>query len=215
MATSYLHVTCGDKTFSNFSITNYTGTVTVNAFDAGDGEVGINFNAGWTAVGTSLDMTLEFKVKVNDPAWFVTSIGQSMVAGATTGSFVKIDEYIWTGQNAGGDNLAKSFLWTGLFPDDVIDPSPEEFQGDDLVLSPKSQEFWVRKDIHLNAEATFCATVENEYVCGIPGVASATSITQRFFQEHDGRTPPVPEPATMLLFSTALLGLGYMRRKKS
>jgi hypothetical protein len=48
------------------------------------------------------------------------------------------------------------------------------------------------------------------------GKVTASIITQTFYQDGgDGGTGEVPEPATMLLFSTALLGLGYMRRKKS
>lgn len=50
-------------------------------------------------------------------------------------------------------------------------------------------------------------------------VVDETSGVSDIFNSHhyrsDGNVPEVPEPATMLLFSSALLGLGYMRRKKS
>ena len=209
---SNLSVTCGDKTFSDFSISNFAGDVTVTSFDLGGNAIGVSFNAGWSAVNQSIDMTLRFKVTVNDPNWFVTSIGQSMTAGANTGNYVAIDEFIWSGQWESGENLAKSFLTTGLLGEDVIDPQPEAYQGDSLVLLTPSQSFWVTKDIHLFALAEVCP---QELTTCVPGQARATTITQTFFQTPGGDIPDVPEPATMLLFSTALLGLGFMRRKKS
>ena len=47
---------------------------------------------------------------------------------------------------------------------------------------------------------------------GVTGVGGVSRIEQHFQQTSDA---VIPEPATMLLFSTALLGLGFMRRKKS
>lgn len=50
-------------------------------------------------------------------------------------------------------------------------------------------------------------------------IADSSSGVSDIFNSHhyrrDNDVPEVPEPATMLLFSTALLGLGFMRRKKS
>ncbi len=95
---------------------------------------------------------------------------------------------------------------------DCEDPAVE---GDQLVLlnpdgslEPLGQlKVYITKDIQLRPR--FCQT--DDCYNGI----GATIITQTFTQIPNGDIPPVPEPATMLLFSTALLGLGFMRRKKS
>lgn len=57
---------------------------------------------------------------------------------------------------------------------------------------------WVSKDISIVTEQSGVSDIFNSH-----------------HYQRDGDIPPVPEPATMLLFSTALLGLGFMRRKKS
>lgn len=63
------------------------------------------------------------------------------------------------------------------------------------------------------------APISKVWVSKDISILNATSGISDLFNSHhyqrDGNVPDVPEPATMLLFSTALLGLGYMRRKRS
>lgn len=202
-------VIIGDKLFSNFSISGIdVGTVNVQGLDGGS-VVDIIFNGPFSIISGSADYNLQFKVSVIPDNWFITSIGQSMVASAgNPDAFAQIDEQVWSTGFGTGDPLANSTLKTSA--GDVIDPAAEF--GDNLTLSVPSSMVWVQKDISL-----FAGTLDSD-ICQTIGCslgASATTITQRFFQTPGDDIPEVPEPATMLLFSTALLGLGFMRRKKS
>ena len=96
---------------------------------------------------------------------------------------------------------------TVRIPGDIQDPPAED---DELVLSTPSKVVFIQKDILFNASS--CDGF-NDQDCTTG--ASATTFGQFFYQEDRSDVPEVPEPATMLLFSTALLGLGFMRRKKS
>ena len=208
----------GDKCFSDFSV-DIDATVNVVSFVDPDGTIGLRFNSSaFEIIGqnVSLDITLQYKVTVLDPDFFIVAIGQSMTPGGFgSGSSVNIDEAAWSAGFGSGGLLANSTI-SWLAPtndpcDGITDAACAEEPGDDLVLSTPSQMVWVTKDISLVAG---CGGYDSSQVCNADARASATTIFQRFYQE-DGGDANVPEPATMLLFSTALLGLGLLRRKKS
>lgn len=207
-------VTIGDKLFSGFSILGAdSSTVNVGGFDGGS-YVDIVFG-GPFVINTAgqKDFTLSFQVSVIPAGWVITEIGQAITGGlGNPDAFARIDESVFGAPGPiGGTLLANSTVTWISDPNDPDGGLPEA--GDNLVLSTPSSVIWVTKDILLdggNLRGEGCGvTVE----CTLG--ASATTIMQRFYQRDDSDVPDVPEPTTMLLFSTALLGLGFMRRKKS
>lgn len=210
----------GDKSFSNFSIIekssglNVTSDVSAAIFVNGT-TVDIEFTTGWSVASGIQDYSLRFQVNVLADDWFITAIGQGVTGYAgNPNASVKLDEVVWSNGFVSGAKIGNSTVtWLG---DELDEPGefPGEF-GDVLYLTVPDDEIFITKDIRLDAGTLNSERCQNPNLPTCSLGASATTITQRFYQTPGGDLTDVPEPATMLLFSTALLGLGFMRRKKS
>jgi hypothetical protein len=205
-------ITSGDKCYGNFSIIDsatsdpFASPVTVGAdFIGGNGI--LTFTSGGFHVDSGvLDLRLRFTVTVMDGFdFFITSIGQSLTGelGNAPGAMVRIEEGAWA-SFWGFGHLGNS---TVTLPGDFEDPVGEGI--DQLILSSAVKHVWIQKDIRFAAGT--CPDDQTPCTTG----ASATTFTQVFYQTPGDDLTDIPEPATMLLLSTALLGLGYMRRKRS
>ncbi len=78
------------------------------------------------------------------------------------------------------------------------DPETATSSGGSFFFEPVEGTIWVKKDMTITDKDGFISDINNSH-----------------HYQRGGDIPVIPEPATMLLFSTALLGLGWMRRKKS
>lgn len=199
----------GDKCYGNFSIVNTSGDalgpVLVQA-DFFNGNGILTFSSGsFASTSGVVDLRLRFTVSVLDGYdFFITSIGQSIVGQAgNPNASVHIEEGAF-GTTWGIGLLGNSGV---TFPGDKEDPAGEFT--DELILSKASKQLWIQKDLRFDAGS--CQGVTAPCTLGV----SATTFSQIFYQTPGEDLTDVPEPATMLLFSTALLGLGYMRRKRS
>lgn len=195
----------GDKVFSDFSVSANIDPASV--FITGgvnpEGLVYIEFGAPFTSgLEGNVDFQLEYKVTAGE-GFLMTAITQSFVLSALgTGGEVSIGESVWDSGFGFGNKVAQSTVGFAFPIDDPIDSdgsNVEVVTGDDLEFPSPLQMVWVQKDIRLTA---------NE-----GGSVGATIITQGFRQTQD-QPGEIPEPATMLLFSTALLGLGLIRKVK-
>ena len=195
-------LTVGDKLFSDFDIIEggtclldvdcFTGlALTVNGTTDTGGNVAIEL-AGTIELNNILsnqfntyDVRLLYKVSVLDPALAIVGVTQKVVGSISqAGDFFSVDEL------AEGMPIGNT-AFSSVSPGDLTDPPAEIALFDDLVLDPTAMVF-ITKDISLSA---------------VPGGrVNISSITQGFPQEE------IPEPTTMLLFSSALLGLGVVRR---
>jgi len=181
--------------------------------------VGLTFTTPFSITSGVRDYTLQYSVRVWTGDDVIYAIGQSMSAfagGPTEFSQAKLDETVRDqsfilGYNGQSTNQLNYPAETN--PNN--DPEDPDGEGSDVLsLLRPGQLQYVQKDIYLNAGCYDSLKHETISDC-VPGGASATTINQWFYQRDGGNVPEVPEPATMLLFSTALLGLGFMRRKKS
>ena len=183
-----LHI--GDKNFAYWQYLDLGTGVSADEvyIQALQGQsIGIAIIGSWQA-GDGDDVDAQIWFRVTHDQELATIIGSSLAIGGSAGDdgLVTVHE----DQCAGGLLFAcNPGHDTNLF---VSDPGSSF----DSVSYDKAYAFVdVFKDI------------------GINGPGAISRIEQYFIQEGD--VPEVPEPTTMLLFSTALLGLGFMRRKKS
>lgn len=192
-----------DKIFTDFSYsTSGAGTIDasqVNVTGLTDGGVlnpgtGIRFEGAWSASGGEIvDIQIDFTVMVLDPNFEI--IGSSLFMGGGIGADGGVIDIAET-QCAGG--VLDACVGGAYYFLDT-----EQTEGivqvfDSNSFDPAVTLVDVFKDVLLDAS-------------NIKGVVQISRIDQRFIQRPLNE---VPEPATMLLFSSALLGLGLLRKKK-
>ncbi len=192
------NITIGDKTFSDFATSGIaTSDVNVLGSVAADGTVEIIFQGSFVDVagGSTSDYGLFYSVMAG-PGFVISGITQAFTLSG--GGDVSIGESVWQNDYFSG-LVASSTLAVNGSITDVEDPEAEVLvQGDDLTV-PDLTKVYVTKDLHFTASDA-------------GGEVGATLVKQGFVQTGD--LPQVPEPTTMLLFSSALLGLGFIRKIK-
>ena len=224
--TQGLVLTCGDKTFADFMITGDNPGLVSIFTEMNNGIISLNFGGSFFATSATGPQDYQIRYSaMTDGQWLISEIGQAMTpsyigAGGliSIGETVRVDSF--GGASVAFSNLSWQNATSCLDPlNDCEDPAVE---GDQLILlnpdgslTPLGQEkVYVTKVIQVRAFG--CDSVATSNLCDDNNNSiGATVIRQSFTQIPNGDIPPVPEPATMLLFSTALLGIGLMRRKKS
>jgi hypothetical protein len=199
----------GDKTFSDFSVglisvpggavADVADHITVRGF-INAGIIGIEFQNPYLA-GTDeiLDLTINYTVTAG-AGWLINGIGQGITPNLCADGCDASASLTEIVRNLGGTTVGDSTVGFTASFEDFEDPFAE---GSDTLWFDGEKTLLVSKDYN------FFGATDSKFQTGV------SAIRQTFYQTPDGDIPPVPEPATMLLFSTALLGLGFMRRKKS
>lgn len=199
----------GDKTFSNFSaglvsvpggaIADATNNITVQGFIT-NGIIGIEFQNPYLAGANQiLDLTINYTVTAGT-GWLINGIGQAITPNLCADGCDASASLTEIVRNLGGATVGNSTVGFTASFQDFEDPFAE---GGDVIS------FAGEKTLNVSKDYNFYGATNSEFRTGV------SLIQQTFYQTPDGDIPDVPEPATMLLFSTALLGLGFMRRKKS
>lgn len=203
----------GELTFGDFSVfSSIGGTIGINGApftaDTG-GNVNLNFEFNPQGPGPA-NYTWQYSVTANEGFELIgldatLGVGDPIVQMTEIGCLVDPLFGCTPETNLLGSLVVDNDLGTV----GVTNSAVFWFEGTDTL--------WVKKDLTIS-DGSYCGdTLTKDIICesigGTPGFIS--DITNSHHYQRDGDVPEVPEPATMLLFSSALLGLGYMRRKKS
>jgi len=187
-------------------------------------EVGLRFNAGWSAInGGSVDTTIRFKAIANEGnTWTDNSMWLSAF-GVTNDGLVQITENVWADdpsewtapRNIGNkqvyylnDEEKKIYDHINF---DVYGQQPPIEEGEPLTI-------WITKDIHVVAAPIdlYDGQLPNfDAIYGLDGIGllppSNVAGLSEFYQTFS-QTVPFPEPATMGLM--ALGGAVLLRRRR-
>lgn len=183
--------TLGNLEFGNFVVNSplIPGIISINGPASFD-----NGSTAW--------LNFEFNPQGPGPAHYLFSYtveahqGFSLVGlDAAFGTYSGLIQMTELGCSAAPNPGCGANVLGTLFID--TDPNTAIPYDDSFNFEPVGK-VWVSKDISILNDQSGLSDLYNSH-----------------HYRRDGDIPDVPEPATMLLFSTALLGLGLMRRKKS
>lgn len=190
--------TIGDKTFSNFSYTSSTGSLTASSFllESVDNAVGTpplyGFEFAGLGLSGSADISIGWTVMVTNGSPLITSLHSQQVGGTTGTGTATIDEFYCLNASTVVGCKAPGVLNT-------IQSAGTNVIVNDATFAGVS-ELSVKKDIQVST--------------GTNGTAQLSA----FSNDVDQTSPSgVPEPATIsyLLGGAGLLALGWLRRKST
>jgi hypothetical protein len=198
-------ITVDDKLFSDFTFTIYStdpslttpadaSGITVSPFQLGS-ELGLAFTGGLTAQdGATLDLTIGYKVTVLDPNRMLSDIHLIFNGQASLGSHTSVIETVLDAMPDPGQ--------LALIGEASVQDPPDGQHEELIDLSRMVRMALVQKDIILQAA--------NLPLIG--GNVTISVVDQLFSQKRQDNE--IPEPCTLLLLGSGLLGVGIRLRGK-